>query len=97
MTAHVYRTNFFMGFQEVKIRLQQKEIQYNINKKFWEELLAYFPFIIYSVLDTTRTAQKTESSNSFIVACIRCYGNMFIKPLPNNGAPSGSIIPAFRR
>jgi hypothetical protein len=30
------------------------------NKKFCEELTTYFPFKIYWVLDTTRTAQKTN-------------------------------------
>jgi hypothetical protein len=26
-----------------------------LNKKFWEEIIAYFPFITYCVYDTTRT------------------------------------------
>jgi hypothetical protein len=29
------------------------------NKKFWESLLAYFPFTTYWVYDTLRTAQKS--------------------------------------
>jgi hypothetical protein len=39
------------------------------NEKFWEELIAYFPFTTYRIFyDTDRT--ENSAPNSSIVACI---------------------------
>jgi hypothetical protein len=44
-----------------------QSVQTKINKNFWEELIAYFPFTIYCVFDTIRTAYKTQRQ---IIACV---------------------------
>jgi hypothetical protein len=46
------------------------------NKKFWEELITYFP-----LYDTDRI--ENEAFNNSIVACIRCRGNVFIELWPS--------------
>jgi hypothetical protein len=48
-----------------------------MNKKFWEELIAFFP-----LMDTDHT-EKDAPKNSSIVACICCRGNDFAEPLPS--------------
>jgi hypothetical protein len=44
-----------------------------MNKKFWEELIAYFPWYDMDV-DGTENDAPNDSS---IVACIRCNSNVF--------------------
>jgi hypothetical protein len=48
------------------------------NKKFWEELIAYFRWY-----DTDRI-EYDAPNNSSVVACFRCRGNVFTEPLPSN-------------
>jgi hypothetical protein len=48
------------------------------NKKFWEELKAYFPLI------QQRPYRKRRIQNFCFVSCIRCHGNMFTETLPRN-------------
>jgi hypothetical protein len=64
--AHVINNNFilrsvfqtmFRGnprFGEVKIRVPQRNFHYNINKNFWEELIACFPWYDTGHSETTR-------------------------------------------
>jgi hypothetical protein len=80
VTAHLFRINFFTGFREVKNRLQQKKNNYNINKKFWVELIAYFPFTIHLIRHGPHTKHYNSSS---IVACPLVAEGMFIEPLPS--------------
>jgi hypothetical protein len=57
-----------------------KQLKINIillNKKFWEELIAYFHL-------KGDEAHRKVLKNSYIVACIRCRSNVFTKPLPSN-------------
>jgi hypothetical protein len=49
-----------------------------MNKKFWEEIIAYFPSY-----DTDRI--ENDASNNFsIVACVRWRSNFLTEPLPSN-------------
>jgi hypothetical protein len=50
----------------------------NINKKFWEELIAHFPWYIKGHI------QIDASNNSSIVVCIRYRGNVSTEPLASN-------------
>jgi hypothetical protein len=49
-----------------------------INKKFWEELIAYFPLIWQGQHRKRRVLQFSN------IACIRCRGIVFTEPLPSN-------------
>jgi hypothetical protein len=49
------------------------------NKKFWEELIAYFPFIRHGAQRKRRVQQLI-----YWCVCIRCRGNVFTKPLPSS-------------
>jgi cytochrome c oxidase assembly factor CtaG len=48
------------------------------NKKFWEELIAYFPLIRHGQ-HRKRCVQKF-----YCCVCIRCRGNVYTEPLPTN-------------
>jgi hypothetical protein len=50
-----------------------------LNKKFWEELIAYFP-------SKRRKQHRNWCVQKFFYCClcIRCHGNVFSKPLPSN-------------
>jgi hypothetical protein len=49
------------------------------NKKFWEELIAYFPLIGH------RPDRKQRAQQLFYCyICIRYRSNVFIEPLPSN-------------
>jgi hypothetical protein len=51
------------------------------DKEFWEELMTYFPLILY------RSDRKDASNNSSIAAGgVCCHANMLTKPLPSNQA-----------
>jgi hypothetical protein len=57
-----------------------------INKKFWEELIAYFPLIQYgphrklnNYVDTHRQANRQQGD---LIICTR--NRIFIEPLPSN-------------
>jgi hypothetical protein len=57
----------------------------NKNKKFWEELIAYFPFTTTRIFDMTRTVQKHRAQQLFYCClCICCRENIFTEPLPSN-------------
>jgi hypothetical protein len=49
-----------------------------IHKKFWEELIAYFPWY------DTGHIENDASNNSSIVACICYRGKVSTEPLPSN-------------
>jgi hypothetical protein len=49
------------------------------NKKFWEELIAYFP-----LYDTGHIENDTFSILFYCCACIRYRGNVSTEPLPSN-------------
>jgi hypothetical protein len=80
-------------------RLDEKEHPYrqslpgadwdDINKKFWEELIAYFPLIRHGSHRKWRVQQ-------FLYSCvwIRCRCNVFTEPLPSNDR--GFHIQAFK-
>jgi hypothetical protein len=55
-----------------------------LNKKFWEELNAYFPFITNWGLALAQTAQKISRTYSSIVVCTPCRWNVFTEPFPIN-------------
>jgi hypothetical protein len=65
-----------MGFNDVTLLSEVISFQY---KKFWEELIAYFPLIRHGP-----HKKKDASSNYAIVAYIRCRDNAFTEPLPSN-------------
>jgi hypothetical protein len=48
------------------------------DKKFWEELIAYFPLIRHG------PRRNDASNNYFTVACIRCRGNVFFELYTRN-------------
>jgi hypothetical protein len=48
-----------------------------INKKFWEDVIAYV--LWYDTDDI-----ENDASNNYSVACIRCRGNVFTEPLPSD-------------
>jgi hypothetical protein len=50
-----------------------------VNKKFWEELVAYFPLIRPEPQRKRRVQQFLYSC-----VCIRFRGNIFTQPLPSN-------------
>jgi hypothetical protein len=50
-----------------------------INEKFWEELIAYFPWY-----DTGHIKNDASNNSSIVALCIRCRGNVSTKPLPSN-------------
>jgi hypothetical protein len=52
---------------------------HHLKKTFWTELIAYLTFTTYLVYETTRTASETPR------VCIRCFGNLFTRPLTTNG------------
>jgi hypothetical protein len=57
----------------------------NKNKKFWEQLIAHFPFTTYWEFDTIRTAEKILLQQFFYCCvCIRCHGKVFTEPLLSN-------------
>jgi hypothetical protein len=45
-------------------------------KKLWEELIAYFPFTTYQVLDPMQTEQNTPNA-AVLLLCICCRGNVY--------------------
>jgi hypothetical protein len=55
-----------------------------ISKKFWEDLIACFPFTTYRVFDATRTAQKTPRPTAVLL--LRVYS-----------LPRESVYPAAAR
>jgi hypothetical protein len=57
------------------------------DKKFWEEIIAYFPFTTYWVFDTTRTALKIPRPTVVLLlcVCINCHGNVFTELLLRKG------------
>jgi hypothetical protein len=59
-----------------KIQLQGSTEE---NKKFWEELIAYFPWY-----DTGRIENEASEQFFYCWMCIRCRGKVFTEPLPNN-------------
>jgi hypothetical protein len=52
---------------------------WDINKKFWEELIAYFPLIRHGLHRKRRIQQFF-----YCCVCIRCSGNVSTEPLTNN-------------
>jgi predicted phosphatase len=48
-------------------------------KKFWAELIAYFPFIWHG-----RHRKRHVQKLFYFCVCIRCSGNVFTEPLPTN-------------
>jgi hypothetical protein len=46
------------------------------NKKFWEEIIAYFPSYVPDQIEN-------DASKNSIVACIHCRGKVFTDPLPS--------------
>jgi hypothetical protein len=55
-----------------------KDVSYYNNKKFWEELIAYFPLVGH------RPHRKRRVQQFLYCMCIRCRGNVFTEPLPSN-------------
>jgi hypothetical protein len=53
------------------------ENQQDTNKKFWEELIAYFLLIRHGSHRKRRFQQFL-----YCCVCIRCRGSVYIKPLP---------------
>jgi hypothetical protein len=53
------------------------DLDYKIDKNFWEELIAYIRY-------DTDFMEKDASSNFSIVSCIRCRGNALTEPLSSN-------------
>jgi hypothetical protein len=51
-----------------------------INKKFWEEVITYFPLILHG-LHRERRVQWFF----YYCMCIRCHSNVNTEPLPSNG------------
>jgi hypothetical protein len=47
-------------------------------KKFWEELIDYFPLILH------RLHKKRRLQQSFYCLCILCRLNVFTEPLPSS-------------
>jgi hypothetical protein len=55
-------------------------------KKFWEELIAYFPFTPVLVFDITQTTWKTLHVTVLLLLNVNCcHRNMFTEPLRRNG------------
>jgi hypothetical protein len=52
-------------------------VQSHKNKKFWEDLIAYFPLIRYG------PHIKRLQQFSYCCVSIRCSGNVFTEPLPS--------------
>jgi hypothetical protein len=50
------------------------------NKKFWEELITYFPLVRHGSHRRRRVKQFF-----YCCVCIRCHGNFFIELLPIKG------------
>jgi hypothetical protein len=71
---------FWRNYLRTKYYRRPKHCFEDINEKFWEELIAYFPFHTYLVFDTTWTA-----SNSSIVLRVFVAEEVFRKLLPSNG------------
>jgi hypothetical protein len=73
----------FVGKPERKKPLGRSRSQWedNVNKKFWEELVAYFSFIRHGSHRKRRAQQFF-----YCYLCIHCRGNVFTDPLPGNEA-----------
>jgi hypothetical protein len=65
--------------QEISHHHEYYYVNIIFNKKFWEELVAYFPLIRHEQHRKRRVQQ-------FFYCCvyIRCRGNVFTEPLPSN-------------
>jgi hypothetical protein len=72
--CHSEGRTYIEGVQE----LSDKENSCS-NKKFWEELIAYFPFLLQEP-HRKRRVQKFF----YCYMGIRCRCNVFTEPLPNN-------------
>jgi hypothetical protein len=56
-----------MGIHKPPAQGQSCDENGNVNKKFWEDLIACFPFTTYCVFDTTRIAQKTPNPTGLLL------------------------------
>jgi hypothetical protein len=52
-------------------------------KKFWEDLVACFPFTTYSLIRHGRHRKLRVQNSSYACLCVRCRGNVFTDPLPS--------------
>jgi hypothetical protein len=79
LVSRVQSSNtFFLALLEHVIRSVD-----NINKKFWEELIAYFPLIGHGPHRKRHNYGDTHSIH-IIFHNIRYRGNVFTEPLPSN-------------
>jgi hypothetical protein len=68
----------------------------NIHNKFWEELIAYFPFTTYYLIQ--QGPQKKVVSNSSIVACVFvAAATSLLSHCQATHVSSDSTIPVFMR
>jgi hypothetical protein len=80
--AQLYPTGFpfrhFLRFAELRWRYSNPP-PHGHNKKFWEELIAYFPLIRHE------SHRKRRLEQFFCCCvCICCHGNVYSEPLPSN-------------
>jgi hypothetical protein len=58
---------------------EHQKVNVDINKKFWEQLIACFPLIRHGPQRKRRAQQLF-----YCYVRIRCCGNVFTEPLPSN-------------
>jgi hypothetical protein len=58
---------------------QIKFLQHNNNKKFWEELIAYYPLIRHG-----RHRNRRVQQFLYCCVCVRCSVNVSTEPMPSN-------------
>jgi hypothetical protein len=63
----------------IKLTHSRLKLGHKENNKFWEELIAYFPFIRHGPHRKRRVRQFY-----YCCVCILCRGNVFTGPLPSN-------------